>query len=452
MAVVDNLTGEPWRDITLSLSTDLPLSFRYSLREPRHVERPQLTNNGRLVKRASPQLASAGRRPISHVQAAYAERNMMASMEMSNRAGVRVAGEGRERERAEMPEPDEDEVRTEEVDPMRALEASDGVGSALISSPAGFSLGDGESGLVPFIDEEAEGELVLLYKPTASGGASQTRPYHAVLFRNPLEAPLLTGPVAVYSGDRFLGDGVTGAIPAGAHAFVGFAMSPSVRIQRYTSRGEDDVRGVSVTGGRLTVMLQATITHRFTLSSSRPWDERVFLFVESAAGYEPRELPEGTIVTDAGYFIPTPSGLDSIQVTFEMVREHSNSVNIAADPAHHWVPVLLDLLDSSADVDVARLREIADRVEELRLNEARWREDLVVRREALTEQREALNALRDVPANGALRRRLGSSVAEGVEQVDELTRRVVAANAEVVALRQEWYEQLRSLEFRPRNH
>jgi hypothetical protein len=287
---------------------------------------------------------------------------------------------------------------------------------------------------------------VLLYKPATSSGASHSRPYHAVLFRNPLEAPLLTGPVAVYSDEQFLGDGVTGVIPAESHAFVAFAMSPSVRVQQDLNRGEDDLRGVSVTGGFLTIRLRDTIRHRFALTSSRTWEERIFLYVEAVSGYQPRELPEGSIVTDAGYFVPAPSGLHQAEVVFELVRERTNRIDISADPSHAYVPALLDLLASNADVEVSRLRAIVDRIEELGQNERRWREDLEIRRQALQEQRDALAALRDVPANSSLRRRLGSSVSESVAQVDELTRQVIAANAERVTLRQEWYVRLRTLE------
>jgi hypothetical protein len=439
MAVVDNLTGEPWRDVTLALSTDLPLSFRYALSEPRRAERPELTNTGRLVRKAAPMLAVADAMPHSEIQAAYAQHNAYASPEISNRAGFKVLGNEANGE------PGANDG-TEDVDPLRALDESGGVGSMLIGSPSGFSLDDGESGLVPFVDRQTQGELVLLYKPATTGGPSQSRPYHAVLFRNPLAASLLTGPVAVYSGDRFLGDGVTGTIPAGSDAFVAFATAPSVLVQHSVARGEDDVRALSITGGTLRVMLQATVRHTFHLSSSRAWDQRVFLFVEALDGYEPRELPAGTIVTETGFFVPTPPGQREAQVTFELVREQSQDVVISAEPTHAWVPALLDLLASSGDSDVDRLRRIADRLEELSQNEDRWREDLEVRRETLEEQREALRALREVPANADLRRRLGTSVAQGVAQVDELTRHIVEGNAESVSLRQEWYDRLRSIE------
>lgn len=447
LAVVDNRSGELWQDIDLSLSTDLPLSFRYALQSPSPTKRPELTADGRLVHSAATQESPNGvtpglvamNNPRSDVQAAYATMNAYMP-EMSRRSGV-VINNAEDEEEGQASTDDSSAV----IDPLRALDASQGLAGALLEGQGAFNLGEGESGLVPFVDRATEGRLVLLYKPASRGGPSATRPYHAVLFRNPLDAPLLTGPVAVYSEDQFLGDGVTGTIAAGHHAFVAFAMSPEVQVEHSSSRGEDDVRAVAVTAGTLRVELQATLRHHFRFTSSTRLDQPLYLFVEAVEGYQPREAPDGTISTEAGYYIPATASGGANELDFVLLRERSSQVNIAADPSHPWVPALVELLGRVGSIDTAPFVAIADRVEELRLLEQRSREDLTIRRQALSERREALQSLRDVPANHQLRRRIAASVAEGVTEVDELTRAVVAANAERSALRAEWYDLLREL-------
>jgi hypothetical protein len=42
-AVVDNTSGEDWRDITLGLTSGAPIAFRYDLHTPRDVARSDLT-------------------------------------------------------------------------------------------------------------------------------------------------------------------------------------------------------------------------------------------------------------------------------------------------------------------------------------------------------------------------------------------------------------------------
>ena len=438
MAVVDNRSGEAWRDITLSLSTEVPLSFRYDLRTPRAARRPELDGDGRLITSGAPEATPTTASPLlashegSNVQAAYAHENAYLP-QMSHRAGVRLEGG--------QPEGDDEDGD----DPMRALARAGGLDGALLEGIGGFSLADGESGLVPFVDQQTEGQLVLLYKPATRSGPSSTRPYHAALVRNPLDAPLLTGPVAVYREDRFLGDGVTGTIPANAHAFVAFALAPSVEIEQTTARGEDHLRALSLRGGTLRVEVQATQRTSFQVTSSRPLDTPLYLFVPALEGYDPREAPDGTIATAAGYYVPAAEGQSSQQLDFVIQQQRTTEVDISSSPTHHYTSALIELVESSAPEEAARLTAIVNRLEELATEQRRWSQDLSVHRQALNERRLALESLEGIAANGALRRRLAASVAEGVARVDDLTRHRVEANAESIALRQEWFERLRAM-------
>lgn len=429
LAVVDNHSGEPWDGVSVALSTELPLSFRFDLADERRTPRPRFDSSGRLLPFEAP-LAIAP--DESQVQLAYGLENAMAP-EGSARAGRRVGPN------------DDPPAPAAPIDPLQAIDDSDAEGGFTLESPERLSLGDGESGLIPFVDQIVDGEEVLLFKPSPARGPSRHRPYRAMLFRNPLEAPLLMGPVAVYTGGAFAGDGVTGLIPGGAHAFVAFASDPSVHVEEDHGQTEDEIHALRVTAGQLEVELQAVHRRRYRVTSPQPWGDRVFLFADKLDGFDPRELPDGTVVTPGGYYVPTAAPATEASVAFDLVRERRTTVNIAAEPAHAYVPALLTLLERSGRLEVDRLREIVDRIDELSHERRRWQEDLEVHRQALAERRDALEALRDVPANAALRRQLGGRVAQGVQEVDELTRRMVAANTEAVSLRQEWYARLREL-------
>jgi hypothetical protein len=318
----------------------------------------------------------------------------------------------------------------------------------VFGSVEGFDLGRGESGLVPFVDRGTEGELALLYKPSPGGALSHTHPYRAVLFRNPSEAPLLTGPVAIYAGERFVGDGVTGTIAARAHAFVPFAIERSVSIEESVEQTEAEIRATGLAGGLLAVELQSVHRRRFAVSSTLAGRERVFVFAPALEGFEPRALPAGSITTPQGYFLPVGLDADGAGgVVFDLLRRTTASVNIAADPDHAYVSALLLLLDDDPTTapTVARLRAIADRLTVIEEELGTVGEDLRVERGALDERRGALEALRHVASAGAIRQRLGQAVAQGVGRIDALTARSSELHAEQIALEQEWYGLLRAL-------
>ena len=53
-AIVDNVSGETWQDVNLTLVVGSPLSFRYNLHTPHNVERPDLSSRLPDVAEAPP--------------------------------------------------------------------------------------------------------------------------------------------------------------------------------------------------------------------------------------------------------------------------------------------------------------------------------------------------------------------------------------------------------------
>ena len=444
LAVIDNPTSEAWQDVALTLSTEVPLSFRFDLRDARTAYRPHFDANGHLIREDVPAeapiaaLGLGSARPVSELNLAYglAQRDMP---ERSTRAGVRVGGASAE------PETDAPASRGgSSAGALLAFEEHPSEEGGVFSSVPGFDLGRGESGLVPFVDTATDGEIALVFKPSPGGALSAVHPYRSVLFRNPSDAALLTGPVSIYAEDRFVGDGVTAAIPAHAHAFVPFAIERSITVERVSRASEAEVRGTSLTGGVLTLSLEAVRHEGFVMHATHAIDETAFAFVEAVPGFSPRALPEGAIVTPQGVFAPVRFDADGRgEVALDLVQETSSSVSIASEPDARYVPALLTLLGDRPETP--RLRAIADRLFDLRSELGRVEEDLRVERVALDERREAMDALRSVTSAGAVRTRLSSSIADGVARVDRLTTEASALHAEDIALRQEWYGLLRAL-------
>ena len=445
LAVVDNPSGEDWNGVRLALSTEVPLAFRYEVGTARVAQRPTLNSDGRLV--LAPVLAAAI--PVVQtgtVQNAYGMANTVGN-EISQRAGQRV----NERNAAEidlnvqqLPQA-QPAAEPQTTNAISAIDGRDPADGFTLETPERLTLGAGESGLVPFVDTQTTGRRVLLFKPApvrnGTPGSSHRHPYHAVMFQNPLESPLLTGPVTVYADGSFQGDGVTAAIPANAHAFVAYAMNPSVGIEASRVQRQDEIRGLSVTGGQLRVRLRRVVEHRYKVTGRRTAGDRLYVFAPKEAGFEPEGLAGDVIVTGAGYFVP----VEGTEASVRLVQPETRTVDLGSEPKHAFVPALLELIEARGG-DVAPLRAIVDRLVAMVRERVQHDRDLTVQRRALDQRRDALGALRDVPGNAPLRRQLGQSVAEGVRTVDAATRAIVSLEAEEVELHQDWYARLRALD------
>ncbi len=439
LAVVDNPTSETWTDVGLTLSTEVPLSFRFDVRSARVAHRPAFGPDGHLIRDEVPMLANVlgpnGATGALEINQAYG-RAQAGQPEMSNRAG-RLVGE------AEAPPAPASNGGASNA--LLAFEERPAGAEGAFAEMHGFDLGGHESGLVPFVDTRTNGRMALLFKPSQGGALSAEHPYRAVLFRNPTDAPLVTGPVSIFAGDRFVGDGVTGTVAAGAHAFVPYALERAVHVRQETEQAEDEVRGTRLNGGMLRVELRAVSRHRFEVHASAALDRPLYVYVPAVEGYEPRELGAGAIRTAQGYFLPaTLDASGDAGVAFDQVRRRTFDVNVASDPDHAYVPALLTLLEGRPEV--GRLREIANRLVAIVEELDTLSEDLQVERAALGERRDALDALRGVSGGADVRARLSRGVAESVARVDAIAQRASALHDEQIGLEQEWYARLRAME------
>jgi len=439
LAVVDNPTSDDWRDVALTLSTEVPLSFRFDVQTARAANRPTFGPDGRLVRDApsAPVAAAVPRRRdgVDEINIAYgmAQGNQP---EASTRAGRLVGAAGAEPEPAAAP--------AEPSSVLLAFEERPQSARGVFAEMRGFDLGGHESGLVPFVDEETAGSMALLFKPSPGGELSAQHPYRAVLFENPTDATLLTGPVSIFAGDRFVGDGVTGAVAAGSHAFVPYALERTVTIAQRTEQVEDEVRGSRLVGGELTVELRAVHRARFDVRTTRPPEHPVYVYVPAVDGFTPRELPDGAIQTGHGYFLRADVTDGSTSIAFDQVRRHTTRINVASDPDHAYVPALMRLLRDTPQA--AELREIANRLTAIDEELDTLAEDLRVERAALAQRREALDALRGVGGSSAIRQRIARGVEQTVAHVDALTSRASALHAEQIGLEQRWYAVLRGMD------
>ncbi len=441
LAVVDNPTSETWTDVGLTLSTEVPLSFRFDVRTARVANRPAFGPDGHLIRpEVSAALTNALRANATganEINVAYG-RAQAAQPEMSNRAG-RMVGDD------EAPAPAAPMTNQGASNALLAFEERPASREGAFAEMHGFDLGGHESGLVPFVDTTTRGRMALLFKPSQGGALSAEHPYRAVLFENPTAAPLVTGPVSIFAGDRFVGDGVTATVAAGAHAFVPYALERSVDVRQETEQVEDEVRGTRLDGGVLSVELRAVSRHRFDVTATQALDRPLYVYAPRVEGFEPRDLPTGAVRTSDGYFLPaTLSERGEGTVTFDQVRRRTMRVNVASDPDHPYVPALLALLDGRPET--ARLREIANRLVAIEEELDTLAEDLNVERAALSERREALDALRGVSGGNDVRARLSRGVAESVARVDGLARRASELHDEQIRLEQEWYARLRAME------
>ena len=222
-AVVDNVSGEDWREVQLALTSGAPIAFRYDLHTPRDVPRADLTETGvRKQARVSVGETTYAEEPEEPEAEAAMEEDMdapaddrFADKSVSRRSGgkgKRKANKPAAKAPPAAPPPpppgyggpmggvaasetpaqvDMDSLRRSTAAQARATEVS-GLTRFDLDTPV--TVPDGTSTMVAIINAKVQGEETFLFRPGGAGMGYEQNPYRVVRFRNlhPLRAR--TGP------------------------------------------------------------------------------------------------------------------------------------------------------------------------------------------------------------------------------------------------------------------
>jgi len=97
------------------------------------------------------------------------------------------------------------------------------LGNAYFLAPSPLTIEKGHSAMVSMLTAQAQAKEVYFYDPISSRG-SKKYAFRSVLLQNPTHHTLDAGPVTVYAGGQFLGEGLSDAILPDSRAFVPFAL------------------------------------------------------------------------------------------------------------------------------------------------------------------------------------------------------------------------------------
>ena len=104
------------------------------------------------------------------------------------------------------------------------------LGNAYFLAPSPLTIKKGHSAMVSLLTAQAPAQEVYFYDPISTRG-SKKYAFRSVLLHNPTHHTLDAGPVTVYQGGQFLGEGLCDAILADSRAFVPFALDRKLVVE-----------------------------------------------------------------------------------------------------------------------------------------------------------------------------------------------------------------------------
>ena len=419
-AVLENFTGQPWRDVELTLLSGNLVTFRQALYESYYVTRPTVPveMNGRIMPQPD----------TGSVASDFLRRSAKAAPPPAAPAPASPASTAMANEAAPAPAP-----------PPAAIdsaEASEGAAQIAFTLPYKVSVGAGQSLLVPILDRELPARRIDLYQ----AGVDRQHPLAAIALTNNGDTSLPPGVLTLYQqnaerGALYLGDARLAAFPAGDKRLLSYAMDSKVTIDRTTAERRLLVKA-SVADGvlRVTRLLRQTTTYGVKATAAPAQ-----LIIE-----HPRH--PGMNLTE-----PSPSGVETTAGAYRLpvglAGAGDTVLRVVEDQPLEETMRLLDIEDdqlgalaASTELD-GKLRQALADLAARRQAVARQRAEL----DRLKEQREQLVAdetrLRDdLTALGreqALRKRLLDKFTETVTAIDTTTAATAKAENTLTAAQNE---------------
>ena len=499
--IVQNLSGEDWTGVSLSLIAGAPLAFQATLGEAVIPPRPTVTDSGEVigaVPMSETSLAQAPPAPpppppVAAPSPDYAPRDEGGKDKSANKPAKRKGKEESAKKDSAAPPrsiaPGRGGGGTKSSGAMRpsaaaASEADDGGGPyggaapaappprrEALSGPRNLSalaavavegsstrydipnpvtVPDKSATMVMLLSSRVAGESVFLFAPAPGVPDSASHPFRVARFTNASSGLLERGPIAVFEGGAFLGEGMVDPLPPGATTTVPFALERGVAVEMAYKTGEDGSRLAHIEAGELTIERDYRYETRYKLKNGGDKLAKMLIKHSRRGATRLFQPPVGT-EDNTGTGTALVPGEIAARASAEIVVDERMTTTRQID----WLSPLADeavsayLLDSRADQALAGELRKAWAIRPTYLKAIDEERKLELEEQELSrttnETRENLKAIEKNTAAAELRRQLTDRLTKASKRLDEIGKRKVELRLSIDEQRVRFTEITRAL-------
>jgi len=394
--IVDNTTGEDWKNVQLALVSGRPVSFISRLYEPRYVGRPTAE---------LPEEQAAA--PVVYGGAVEDLRERRADKPGGVVGGV-LAAAPRPLARAAAPA----------VPAMERMEVASSVAPEAQARELGelfeyrfatpVTVRKDESAMLPFVQEKLSARKLLIYSEMGSVNAR-----NAAEITNSTGKTLDGGPITVYDSNAYAGEALMETLKAGDKRLISYAVDLGTRVTTQLGSSRDMIREIHVRRGLLTTRSALQETKTYTI---RNVDAKAkILVIEHPVRPEYKLVNQKPAETTASAYRfevrVAPAGTEKFPVIEERVYESTIGLtNLTPDvlvsyvqnkalseAARRQLERIVELKKQGADADRA-IRQTEEQINELGRDQERIRQNLRSLNEVSGQQTQVQNYARQLAA------------------------------------------------------
>jgi hypothetical protein len=468
--IVQNLSGEDWNEVSLSLIAEAPLAFDASLATAVIPARPTITDGGdviAVVPRSETSLAQAEAPsgPIESDELAYeAAPSVAGAPSMQSKAAAPALRAPAPRARVSRgyaaPAPDYS-GRAKNLSALAAIALQAGATRYDLAAPV--TVPDKSATMVMLFDRAIPGEAISLFAPDGGVPESATHPFRVARFQNKTGGLLERGPLAIFdhhaggsgvdAGDAFLGQGMTDALPDGATATVPFALERTLAIDLARESREEGARIYKIEAGALQIARDAVTITKYRARNGASRAAKLLVKHARVGGARLVAPPAGTednVGTGTALVPMEVAGNATATLAVDERQQTVRGVDWLDPLADDAVRAYLAGANKKVDPAIAKALGAAWTIRKVLVDAGDERAKLGVQaadlRRATDETRNNLKALEKNTAAGDLRAKLTARLAADSADLDKVTKRTIEVDLLLAEQRVRLADALRGLQ------
>ncbi|MEM6792155.1 MAG: hypothetical protein AAF715_31855, partial [Myxococcota bacterium] len=312
---------------------------------------------------------------------------------------------------------------------------------------------DGNSTMVAIVNQSVKGEQAFLFNPGGSGSGFENNPYRAVRFSNTTPFVLEPGPIAIYSGGSFVGEGLSDRVGTKTSVTVPFAVEPGIMVTRAQTQLPRELKLVKIARGVLQVDRFMRMKTTWTVQSQTLNEGYKVLIKHPRYGsaFKLKDRPNDTEDLPNAYLVPLSVPPGQKKATVELV-EQSPSRTTVAIMDRETLPMLeramlagnLDATDRAKLEPIVAKRQEAGKLLEAIAAKRRLQKQLKVQMEQARQNLAVLKEMKDAKARQMAQER--ARKLEGwTNEHDKLGREIIELEPKVTQLEIELSDMLQQL-------
>jgi hypothetical protein len=469
--IVENVSGEDWKDVELSLVAGAPLAFESTLGDPVTPPRPVVTDSGEViaavpegvtslnekeggaVNRVAPPADAAPPPPPAPMPEPSEPAEAAVSAPAGRGLGSAAARPSPKKSMHAKADSADGESYGYSMNDSR-LESADELGKSGLSAPRRISalaavavdsgatryqipvrltIPDASATMVLLINQRVPGEAVFLFAPDGGVPDSSSHPFRVARFTNATKGLLERGPIAVFEKGAFLGQGMLDPLPPKATATVPFALERSLAVESERRELELGARIFKIEAGELVVERDSVTRTIYRIKNGGDTNAKLLVRHPRLAAARLYKPPAGTEDN-----LGAGNALVPIQIPAAGKAELTVEERQPTEESSDWLSPLADeavrayLADTRADHAIAAaltsawaqrnaLKAVVDTRDELTRTQAELEK-------SARETRLSLEAIEKNKQAADLRAKLTARLGDVTGKLDQITKKLVEVN------------------------